>query len=579
MIVISASALLPLYSIEIGIDTDNNGSELRSIKPDLSKSEKADIEALCHFSASFYTKDKKVIIKHLLTALSNNPNSSHLLAYLLENFRNYKVPQDQLKDFVATALKNPCALPLNVAAISLVDHLKNTQDSLLDIKQELAENCVYSNNPDKFKKGELNLYAGIVKVLFAIYLKKKEYAKGAKMFEDLFKHESVLGKSLFLQQAVIFYTKAAPKVSTDKGFLNLFTSTSEKFEQQKEKLLKLLHSRSAKTDNMKQALKHIAFLQKLEQLEDAKELLLVQLAKNPGEAVLWLALAEIYTKEKKYYLAKQVWINLLKNKPKSRLFRIKLAQSAFYAKDYKLAAKNYRFLLRTSHRKRAGSIIFMLALNEIQMGNYKVAWELLEMLPESTHYTEIRAHVLAALGKDVEAYKILAKMTEALPNKADKKLYLFQLAIAAKTQDKELQYKCLEQVKNKMDLEDPDIANSIGYTYADINKNLEQAEKLIRYAIKKEPERSEYLDSMAWVLYRLKKYKKAVKYIEEAISKDGKYPNSILADHAGDIYFALGDREKALKYWQLAVKLFYLGIDKNKIKEKIKKAQKPTIKS
>ena len=55
---------------------------------------------------------------------------------------------------------------------------------------------------------------------------------------------------------------------------------------------------------------------------------------------------------------------------------------------------------------------------------------------------------------------------------------------------------------------------------------------------------------MAWVLYRMKRYKEAAEYIERSL-KYGR--DSVILDHAGDIFHALGDRDKAEKYWKLAL--------------------------
>jgi tetratricopeptide (TPR) repeat protein len=61
--------------------------------------------------------------------------------------------------------------------------------------------------------------------------------------------------------------------------------------------------------------------------------------------------------------------------------------------------------------------------------------------------------------------------------------------------------------------------NFLGYLYADLNKNIKVAYEYISKALKLEPENPAYLDSMAWVLYRMGKYEDAYFYQKKAIKK------------------------------------------------------------
>ena len=64
------------------------------------------------------------------------------------------------------------------------------------------------------------------------------------------------------------------------------------------------------------------------------------------------------------------------------------------------------------------------------------------------------------------------------------------------------------------DPENPSVNNDLGYLYADQGKKLEQAEKMIRKALKAEPDNSAYQDSMGWVLYKRAKYEEALTYLK-----------------------------------------------------------------
>jgi tetratricopeptide (TPR) repeat protein len=561
-----------LSATEIGVDTDTSDLDALQIAPLLSDNDESDIEGLSHFGTSLFIKKYSDASDRLLAALAENPHSSRILAFLLKNFRSYNVPDYQLKTFIAIAKANPQALPLNVAALGLAGCIKPASESSIDIKQKLAEKCVAENNPDTFNRIQFVLFANIVKTLSDIYLKEKEYVKGDEMFEGLLENKKLFEQNVFLQQAVIFYAQAAEKADKSRRILYLFPSHASRYSERKQELLTLLHARSDKTDDMKKILKHLAFLQKLGLLDEAKDLILEQLAKQPSNPVLQITLAELFSRQKKYALANAIWQKLAKINPESKLFRFNLAQSAFSAQLYQLAADNFDNLLQASHEKNP-SVIFMSILSELQLGKPEAAGILLKMLPDTARFAEIRAHVLSVLGKNKEAFKTLSGIISNSSRIPDQKLYFFWLALAVKAESPEVQLKCLKILKDNLDTKDMEVANSIGYTYADLNKNLPEAKEMISYALSKKPESPEYLDSMAWVLFRMKKFKQAAVYIEKAISRDGEYPNAVLADHAGDIFYALGNKQKALHYWNLALKIFSLDLDANKTINKIKDAE------
>lgn len=79
-----------------------------------------------------------------------------------------------------------------------------------------------------------------------------------------------------------------------------------------------------------------------------------------------------------------------------------------------------------------------------------------------------------------------------------------------------------------------------------------------------------YLDTHAWVLYRLGRYEEAVKYMRTAISLDQtKSPELPL--HYGDILFAQGNEFMAEVYWRRAEAL---GYSKQEIDSRIKQLKK-----
>ncbi|MEM9416662.1 MAG: hypothetical protein AAGA29_14470 [Planctomycetota bacterium] len=110
--------------------------------------------------------------------------------------------------------------------------------------------------------------------------------------------------------------------------------------------------------------------------------------------------------------------------------------------------------------------------------------------------------------------------------------------------------------------------NSLGYQWAVDGKELLAAEVMIQRALDAEPEVSSYLDSMAWVLYKLGRFEEAQAYMTQAIARqriehrafevrEGEHdPRSaskaVLLDHMGDILYAQGNVAGARSSWRTA---------------------------
>ena len=60
------------------------------------------------------------------------------------------------------------------------------------------------------------------------------------------------------------------------------------------------------------------------------------------------------------------------------------------------------------------------------------------------------------------------------------------------------------------------------------------------------PDNATYLDTYAWVLYKLKDYEGARKYLEKALTVSS---DATVIEHYGDVLYQLGDKEKALQQW------------------------------
>ncbi|MDZ4093601.1 MAG: tetratricopeptide repeat protein [Paracoccaceae bacterium] len=97
----------------------------------------------------------------------------------------------------------------------------------------------------------------------------------------------------------------------------------------------------------------------------------------------------------------------------------------------------------------------------------------------------------------------------------------------------------------------PQVLNYLGYSYLEMNINLDEALSLIERAVAADPESGYIIDSLAWGLFRLGRYDEAVEPMEKASLLEPVDP--VVTDHLGDIYWAVGRRLEAQFQWRRAL--------------------------
>lgn len=116
------------------------------------------------------------------------------------------------------------------------------------------------------------------------------------------------------------------------------------------------------------------------------------------------------------------------------------------------------------------------------------------------------------------------------------------------------------------------VLNNFAYHLSVTGKSLKQALQMAQKATTLSPNNATYLDTLAWVYYKLERYDEAKKVMQQAMSFDT--DNSAeLALHYGDILDALGSTFLAQTYWRKALER---GADAEKIESRIE-AQKARI--
>ncbi len=114
---------------------------------------------------------------------------------------------------------------------------------------------------------------------------------------------------------------------------------------------------------------------------------------------------------------------------------------------------------------------------------------------------------------------------------------------------------CIETMRKVIRL-DPKHANALnylGYTFADLGKNLMEAENLIKAAIRLKPEDGYITDSLGWVYFKSGRYDEALEVLLRAVNLVPDDP--IILEHIGDAYLKTQGRKKALEYYRRSLKV------------------------
>ncbi len=116
--------------------------------------------------------------------------------------------------------------------------------------------------------------------------------------------------------------------------------------------------------------------------------------------------------------------------------------------------------------------------------------------------------------------------------------------------------------------------NNYAYFLSQDSLHLDKAEQMSRQTIETDSLNATYLDTYAWVLYRLARYEEALAIItraEESFATDDEPGlRGTIYEHRADILLQLGKRKEAKKYWRLALPLVDDEEQKAGIREKLK---------
>lgn len=105
----------------------------------------------------------------------------------------------------------------------------------------------------------------------------------------------------------------------------------------------------------------------------------------------------------------------------------------------------------------------------------------------------------------------------------------------------------------KLDPEQAQVLNYLGYSWLDRGKNVAEARSMIEMAVSIRPEDGFIVDSLGWAMFLMGEYEDAVIQLERAVTLNTSDPT--INEHLGDAYWKVGRETEARFQWRRALSL------------------------
>ncbi|MBN1621707.1 MAG: tetratricopeptide repeat protein [Endomicrobiales bacterium] len=324
--------------------------------------------------------------------------------------------------------------------------------------------------------------------------------------------------------------------------------------------------------------------EKLGHLEEAKDSFKKAVDLEPNEAEAHLSLAGIYEQKGETDAAIKEYEHYLEVVPDNLTVLLYLGGLYFRLNRFEESEKVFTRALELNPIDT--NINFWLGILAEQRQDWRKAISHFELIREKNESSVVLTRLsfyYSAMKNVSRAIKYLKKVAEIEPDNPNS-YYLLGLAYFDMKKYKSAEKNFLKAIELKPDFEEiyfhlgvlydswgrfdkavskfekvislnPENAtalNYLGYSYADRNMKLDEAEDLINKALKIDPDNGAYIDSLGWVYFRRGSFKEAEEILNRAV---GKIADPIVWEHLGDVRFKLDNTSQAWDAYQKAMEL------------------------
>ncbi|MGE4563356.1 MAG: hypothetical protein AB7F32_00670 [Victivallaceae bacterium] len=498
--------------------------------------------------------DAKQRIDWLFASLEADPASQSAMA-LLDNLMRDNPPlmPDVAKRFFELAWNHPEQPALTIQCFSLIGQYGVNPGNMEAL---LNRTINYRGDAERSADNDLALCRLLeIKSSFDF-----ECGKDGVECSELFRHfladDEFMAKDALNRSAARHFHFAARRADRDRRWLGLRQSPRAALEQERDELLAGIIAGDSGISEP-QALENLAFYYlSVQRPEEAIRIASRLAAQEKNSAEARLVQARVFYFARKYRDALVLTQSLLSNAPENAELLQLEGEAALRCGRFDVAANAGKRMLKINPKDAIGRYLEVAGL---VYGNKLDEATIVVKALEPGDERDSLEMLLAMRQRNYKTYlEKLRGLEKKLGDKTPDGVYLNMLVIAEKSRDPKL----LDEAWKKLDamgaLEDYDNANSVGYVAAELGVRLDEAETLIRKALKAEPDSGAYLDSLAWLEYRKGELKQSFDTIREALNApmDSSLGRGTLLIHAGEIADKLGDRKAAKQYYEEALGSF-----------------------
>jgi tetratricopeptide (TPR) repeat protein len=305
--------------------------------------------------------------------------------------------------------------------------------------------------------------------------------------------------------------------------------------------------------------------------KDAEDMLLKLGLRSQNEFEVIVVVIQLYIDQKKYDDALIVINGMLKGLPESPDLNHLAGVAHYGLKNYDRAIAHFEKVTPES-RFFQDAVVHVAFIYQEQKQNVAAVQFLKSAIEKDPDNPDFK-YYLGTFYEELEDYENAALLiNQAIEIEPDNPRYYFRLGVVYdKWNKKEASMEAMRTVIS-LDPKHANALNYLGYTYADLGLNLDEAERLIKEALKYKPDDGYITDSLGWVYYKKGEFDKALKYLKKAIELVPDDP--IMLEHIGDAYLKLDDKPNALKFYLKSLKV--KDKDTEALKEKIRQLKDKT---
>ncbi len=258
---------------------------------------------------------------------------------------------------------------------------------------------------------------------------------------------------------------------------------------------------------------------------------------DPDSADTLVMLGGIAEKQEQMDRAIALYKQVPENSPMRRISELQLGLALAQGGKVEEARKHLQSLIASDPKDIRSYLAYGSVLSDAKdytamADNYDKAVEVLGPLPGKGAWTVFFQRGIA--------YERLKKWDQAEPN--------FRKAL-------------------ELNPDQPQVLNYLGYSWIDMNRNLDEGLGMIKKAVDLRPDDGYIIDSLGWAYFRLNRFDDAVEELEKAAQI--KAGDATINDHLGDAYWRVGRKLEAVYQWNRALGSEPEASEIPKIKEKI----------